>query len=88
MDVVIREVNGELRAEEKLISLKILLVIYMHDKRYFDALADLEELLSDPEMQSYREYLLLKRNEVKSALVSLLKQRRLPFAGFLFKLFS
>lgn len=87
MDVVISEVNGELGAEEKLIALKILLVIYMHDKRYSDALADIEELLRDSEMQSHREYLLLKWDEVKSALASLSKQRMSPFAEFLFKIF-
>lgn len=86
MDVVIREAEGELGAEEKLIALKILLVIYLHNKRYAEALADIEELLSDPEMQSHKEYLLLKQNEVKGALASLPKQRRSPFAEFLSKI--
>lgn len=64
MAIVIGEDDNELGAEEKLIALKILLVIYLHDKRYLDALTDIVELLNDPKMQSHRGYLLLKQNEV------------------------
>lgn len=69
MAIIIREDDNELGAEEKLIALKILLVIYLHDKRYLDALADIVELLNDPKMHSHRGYLLLKQNEVSQALV-------------------
>lgn len=69
MVTVIKEAADELGAEEKMIALKILLVIYLHDKRYAEALSDIEELLSDPEMEEHREYLLLRQKEVRSALV-------------------
>lgn len=67
MAMVIGETANELGIDEKLIALKILLVIYLHDKRYLDALADIEELLSDSQMDQHREYLLLKQNEVRQA---------------------
>ncbi len=76
MAVVIREADDELGAEEKMVALKILLVIYLHDKRYLDALEDIEELLSDPKMDQNREYLLLKQEEVRQALVNLAIKRR------------
>ena len=67
MAMVIRETADELGIEEKLIALNILLVIYLHHKRYLDALADIEELLNDPQMDQHMEYLLLKQNEVRQA---------------------
>ena len=87
MAIVIREANDELGAEEKLIALKILLVIYLHDKRYGEALRDIEELLNDPEMGKDREYLLLKQNEVRQALANLSNKRRWPFLQLVFDLF-
>ena len=66
MAIVIGETAEELGVEEKLIALKILMVIYLYQKRYFDALTDIEELLSDPEMQSHREYFILKQDEVRA----------------------
>ncbi len=87
MAIVIEETADELGVEEKLIALKILLVIYLHDKRYLDALADIEELLNDSEMQSYREYLFLKQNEVRQALVSLSNKRRPVFLQLVFDFF-
>ena len=90
MATVIKEADDELGAEEKMIALKILLVIYLHEKRYLDALADIEKLLDDPEMQSHREYLLLKQAEVRRVLVgsagkkegNLLKFFRITFPVF------
>ncbi len=70
--VIEHETEVRLGVEEKLVALNILLVIYLHDKRYLEALEDIEELLIDSEMQIYREYLLLKQNEVRQALMSLL----------------
>ncbi len=74
--VIEQETEVRLGAEEKLIALNILLVIYMHDRRYFEALADIEELLADPEMQKERGYLLLKQNEVRQALAIFLNNRK------------
>ncbi len=76
MAIVIRETDHELGAEEKMIALKILLVIYLHDKRYLDALADIEELLSDPQMQGQREYLFSRRDEIKQILADLPNKRQ------------
>jgi hypothetical protein len=87
MAIVIREADDELGAEEKIIALKILLVIYLHDKRYLDALEDIEELLNDPEMEKEREYLLLKQEEVRQASANLLNKRRRPFLQFAFDFF-
>ena len=84
---VIKEVSGELGAEEKLIALNILLVIYLHDKRYADALEDITELLVDPEMQSHREFLLFRQLEIKSALVKAIKKRA-PIQTIFFASFS
>jgi hypothetical protein len=86
MAIVIREADDELGSEEKIVALKILLVIYLHDKRYLDALADIEELLNDPKiMDRHREYLLLKQEEVRQILASLLTKRR---PGFLQRILS
>jgi len=71
MVTVIKEAKDELGAEEKMIALKILLVVYLHDKRYSEALSDIEELLNDPEMEEYREYLLLRQKEVKSEMANI-----------------
>ncbi len=79
MTIVIREADDELGAEEKLVALKILLVIYLHDKRYLDALADIEELLIDPEMQNQREYFILKQEEVRQALAGSLNKKKPGF---------
>ncbi len=87
MATVIKEVDDELGAEEKMIALKILLVIYLHDKRYLDALADIEELLNDPAMQGQREYLFLKRKEIRQALASLSDKKRAPFLQLVFDFF-
>ena len=87
MAVVIREADDELGAEEKMVALKILLVIYLHDKRYLDALEDIGELLNDPEAGKDREYLLLKQNEVRQALVNLSNKRRPPLLQLVFDLF-
>lgn len=77
MAIVIGETTDELGVEEKLIALKILLVIYLHDKRYLDALADIEELLNDPKiMDQHREYLLLKQGEIRQALAGSLNKRQ------------
>lgn len=75
MAIIIREASHELGAEEKMVALKILLVIYLHDKRYLDALRDIEELLSDPQMEKQRGYLLMRRGEVKQILVNLVKRK-------------
>lgn len=88
MAIVIRETDHELGAEEKMITLNILLVIYLHDKRYLDALADIEELLIDPKMDQHREYLLLKQNEVRQILASLLNKRRTGFLQRILGLFN
>ena len=64
-----------IKTDEKLIALNILLVIYLHDKRYAEAMEDIEELLNDPEMQVYREYLFLRQEEVKMASESFIKRR-------------
>jgi len=74
MNVVIKEATDELGVEEKMIALKILLVIYLHDKRYAEALSDIEELLNDPEMEEHREYLLLRQKEVKTAMANASKE--------------
>ena len=87
MAIVIREADEELGTEEKIIALKILLVIYLHDKRYGEALRDIEELLNGPEMGKNREYLLLKQNEVRQALVSLPNKRTPPFLQLVFDFF-
>ena len=76
MAIVIKAVDDELGAEGKLIALKILMVIYLHDKRYLEALRDIDELLDDSAMWEYREYLLLRQNEVRQALASLSDKRR------------
>ena len=81
------EANDELGVDERLIALKILLVVYIHDKRYLDALADIEELLNDPEMDRHREYLLLKQEEIREDSVSLLNKRRPTFLQFIFDFF-
>ncbi len=87
--IAVIEGENEVRlgAEEKLIALNILLVIYMHDKRYLEALDDIEELLADPEMQSHREYLLLKRSEVRQDLVSLSNKRKPKLLQLIFDIF-
>ncbi len=90
MAIVIKEADDELGVEEKLIALKILLVIYLHDKRYLEALDDIEELLADSEMQEHREYLILKQCEVRNIMAELSNNRRPRFwrrcAGFLIDL--
>jgi len=83
MAIVIGETTEELGVEEKLIALKILLVIYLHDKRHLDALADIEELLNDPKMDQHKEYLLLKQNEVRQVLVSLADRKKGNLLRFL-----
>lgn len=84
MVTVIKEAKDELGAEGKMIALKILLVIYLHDKRYAEALSDIEELLSDPEMAEHREYLLLRQDELKNTLINSSKKRTcLKFSHFL-----
>jgi len=87
MAVVIREADEELGAEEKLVALKILLVIYLHDKRYLDALEDIEELLNDPKMDQDRRYLLLKQEEVGRALAETLIRRKLGLLQLVFSRF-
>lgn len=87
MAISTREDDNELGVEERMVALKILLVIYLHNKRYFDALADIEELLNDPKMDQRREYLLLKQNEVRQILASLSNKRRPAFLQFIFDLF-
>lgn len=64
MTIIVEKPSGELGAEEKMIALKILLVIYLCQERYFDALADIEELLNDPDMQIHMEYLYSKQAQV------------------------
>lgn len=86
MAIVIREADDELGAEEKTIALKILLVIYLHDKRYLDALEDIEELLNDPKMDQDRGYLLLKQEEVRRALAVAVNKRKPSFLQFIFNL--
>jgi len=87
MAVVIREADEELGAEEKLVALKILLVIYLHDKRYLDALEDIEELLNDSKMDQDRRYLLLKQEEVRRALAEAINKRKPSLLQFVFNLF-
>ncbi len=87
MAIVIKEADDELGAEEKLIALKILLVIYLHDKRHLDALADIEKLLNDPKMREHREYLISRREEVRQALANLSNKRRPGFLQFIFDFF-
>lgn len=79
MAIVIREADDELGVEEKLVALKILLVIYLHDKRCFDALADVEELLNDSKMDKHKEYLLLRQREVRQVLERSLNEKRASF---------
>lgn len=79
MTIIAEKPSAELGAEEKMIALKILLVIYLYQKRYLEALTDIEELLNDPEMQSHVEYLLLKKDEVRMASASLSNERRPTF---------
>ena len=50
---------------EKLLILNILLVIYFHDKRYDEAMKEIETLLNDPEMKAYKYNLLLKQDEIR-----------------------
>lgn len=78
MAVYLKE-DGKLGAEEKMIAFNILQVIYLHDKRYSEALRDIRELLHDPEMRSHHEYLILKQKEVRQALARSLKKRRGSF---------
>ena len=85
--VIERENEVRLGAEEKLVALNILLVIYLHDQRYLDALKDIEELLNDLEMQEHREYLLLKQNEVRQVLTSLLNKRKPKLLQLIFDFF-
>lgn len=87
MAILIRAADEELGSEEKLIALKILLVIYMHDKRYRDALEDIEELLDDPEMQEHREYLFLRQEEIRQALAISFNRRKSGFLQFVFDFF-
>ena len=87
MAVVIKEADDKLGVEEKLIALKILLVIYLHDQRCLEALRDIEELLNDLEMQEHREYLLLKQNEVRQVLTSLLNKRKPKLLQLIFDFF-
>ena len=61
------EIAQGIKTNEKLIALNILLVIYLYQKRYDDAMKDIEELLNDPEMQIFREYLLSKKNAVRQS---------------------
>lgn len=86
MAIVIREADDELGAAEKLIALKILLVIYLHDKRYSEALRDIEELLNDSEMGGDREYLLLRQSEIRQALMALSNKREPSFLQLIFNL--
>ncbi len=85
--VIEQESEVRLGAEEKRIALNILLVIYMHDKRYLEALDDIEELLADPEMQDERGYLLLKRSEVRQALANLSINRKPEVLQLIFNFF-
>ena len=87
--IAVIEGENEVRlgAEEKLIALNILLVIYMHDRRYLEALDDIEELLADPEMQNEREYLLLKRSEVRQALAGLSNKTKPKLLQLIFDFF-
>ena len=59
------EIAYGIKTNEKLIALNILLVIYMYQKRYDDAMGYIEELLNDPEMQIFRDYLLSKKDAVR-----------------------
>ncbi|MEW5894468.1 MAG: hypothetical protein AB1650_01735 [Candidatus Omnitrophota bacterium] len=65
----------KLGVQEKLIALKILLVIYLHDQRYCEAIEDIDELLRDPQMKGCREYLLLKQAQISEAMAGLNKGR-------------
>ena len=62
------EIVQGIKSNEKLIALNILLVIYLYQKRYDDAMEDIEELLNDPEMQIYMEHLLLKQHKLLSVI--------------------
>ena len=68
MDGDYKECRAKLGAQEKLIALNILLVIYLHDKRYPEAFKDINDLLGDPQMKGCRRYLLLKRVEISEAM--------------------
>ncbi len=84
MVITEQEIEQGIKTNEKLIGLRILLVIYLHDKRYAEAMEDIEELLDDPEMQNYREYLLVKQNQVRQAVASLSNKRRPAFLQLIF----
>lgn len=86
MAIYLRE-NNRLGAEEQMIALRIILVIYLHDKRYSDALREIEGLLDDPEMQEWREELLSKQNEVREALAISLNKKKPVFLQFILDLF-
>lgn len=81
------ETEVPLGAEEKLIVLNISLVIYLHDRRYNDALEHIEVLLNDPEMQKHREYLLLKQEGVRQDLAGLANQKGAGFLQLIFNFF-
>ena len=87
MAINMEEAKHGLEAGEELIALNILLVIYLHDRRYLEALEDIEELLKDPEIQKYREYLLLKQDEVRQDLARLSSKRKAGCLQFVFDLF-
>lgn len=88
MVIAIRETDHELGAEEKMIALKILLVIYLHDKRYLDAIADIEELLNDPEMKNHRECVLLEQNELRQILANSADNKKGNLLEFLSHIFN
>lgn len=49
---------------EKLIRLNILLVIYFHEKRYDEAMAEVVLLINNPDMAEYKAYLILKQGQI------------------------
>jgi hypothetical protein len=85
MAIDIKEIDEELGAQEKLVALNIALVIYLHGRRYEEALEYIDELLNDPKMQEHQEYLLFKHNEIRRTLAGLTK--KLLFLQFIFDFF-
>jgi hypothetical protein len=76
-----------IRTNENLIALNIILVVYLHCKRYDEAMKEIEELLNDPEMQIYREHLLLKQSQVRQEIADAEAKAKRGFLQSVFDFF-
>ena len=47
-----------------MIGLNILLVIFFHDKRYEEAIKEVQELVENSDMAEYKAYLILKQGQI------------------------